>query len=70
MAKKTTWYCDRCGKEFKRNGFSHTVKIPRQISLLFYDGLRCISELEYDLCENCITDFMKFMGGRKLEDGN
>ena len=68
MASKTTWYCDRCHKEFKRSGFSHSVMIPKRIHFLFYDGFKCFSNLEYDLCEDCRDDFIKFIGGRKLED--
>lgn len=69
MAKKTHWYCDRCRKEFKRNGFTHSVMIPKQISLLFYDDLRCFTSREFDLCNECIKEFLMFLGGRKIEDG-
>ena len=69
MARKTIWYCDRCKKEFKRDGFTHSVEIPRQISFLFYDGLRCFATNEYELCNDCSKEFLFFLGGRKLEDG-
>lgn len=69
MAKKTTWYCDRCGKEFNREGFTHTVKGPKKVTMLFYNALRCFSEFEYDLCNECADEFVKFVRGGKLEDG-
>ena len=69
MARKTSWYCDRCGKEFKRIGFTYSMMIPKQINLLHYNGLRCFSDREYDLCDDCFADLLKFIGGRKLEDG-
>ena len=68
MARKTTWYCDRCGKEFKREGFTDSVMVPRQLSKLFYDGLRCFLNHEYELCHDCSRDFMKFIGGRGLQN--
>ena len=68
MAKKTTWYCDRCRKEFKRDGITHTVKGPRPVTMFLYSALRCYTQLEYDLCDECANDFIKFIGGRKLED--
>lgn len=69
MAKKTQYYCDRCGKEFKRDGFTQSVKIPRKLSSLLYNGLSCFYEKEYELCNDCHKDFLLFMGGRKIEDG-
>ncbi len=69
MAKKTTWHCDRCGKQFERKLITNSVKVPAQISLLFYDGLRCFTTREYDLCADCIKEFCLFVGGRKLDDG-
>jgi hypothetical protein len=69
MARQTSWFCDRCGKEFRRSGITKTVKVPRQISRLLYDGIRCFSEREYDLCEECFNDFQKYICGRKIEDG-
>ena len=68
MARKTTWYCDRCHKEFLRKGITHSVMIPKQISMICYDGIRCFTDIEYDLCNDCTEDFMKFIGGRKLAD--
>ena len=67
MASKTTLFCDRCGKEFQRKGFTHSVKIPRQISLLAYDFQRCFFEKEYDLCEDCYKDFFKYLDGGKKD---
>ena len=69
MASKTHWYCDRCGKEFERKGFTHSVKIPKQIRLLSYDGLRFFYDKEYDLCDNCMKEFLLFIDGKKVEDG-
>lgn len=47
MAKKTFWYCDRCGKEFKREGFTKTVKGPKKVTMCLYDVLRCFSEQRF-----------------------
>jgi hypothetical protein len=69
MAKRTTWHCDRCGKEFNRKGITGNVKVPRKISRLLYDGIRCFSEQEYDLCRECFGDFIRYICGRKVEDG-
>ena len=67
MAKKTRWYCDRCGKEFGRSGFTNRVKIPKQIRLLSYDGIRCFWDKEYDLCDDCFKEFLEYLDRRKKD---
>lgn len=66
MAIKTHWYCDRCGKEFVRKGFTSSMNITKHISLLLYDDLRLFSSKEIDLCKNCEKEFFRFLDEGKV----
>lgn len=69
MSKKVTFYCDRCGKEFRREGSTGILFGPRRITrnTIINDFLTHVSK-DYDLCQNCIKDFWTFMDGGKDEN--
>lgn len=63
MAK--IYKCDRCGKCYDKNTkYGNPYKVLDCLALV---GVQVIDELEncvreYDLCDDCMTAFKKFMG--------
>lgn len=67
MAKKTTYCCDRCGKEFDKRGFTRRFHIPRKISsYILFDGWERDNR-EIDLCEECSAAFDYFIMNKEVK---
>lgn len=67
MARKTIFCCDRCGKEFKREGFTRFIRFPRKLFVFcWYDDRKC-TETEFDLCQDCSSAFYLFMGNKEVK---
>jgi hypothetical protein len=59
-------YCDRCGKEFKREGRTGLLSKPRKITnITIVDNFLTSVSKDYDLCQKCVKDFWAFMDGGK-----
>lgn len=71
MAKKTTYCCDRCGKEFSKIGFTRFLFFPRKLTSFLWHDDRCISEIEFDLCADCSHAFGDFIRNNEvMPNGN
>lgn len=67
MAKKTIFCCDRCGKEFKREGLTRFIYFHRKLTdFLWWHDERC-TETEIDLCKECTSDFYSFIHNREVK---
>ena len=61
MSRKTTYYCDRCGKEMKYEPYKIRRIVKSDWSILFER-----TTYERELCRECIESHKKFLEGEKL----
>lgn len=67
MAHKTIFCCDRCGKEFKREGLTRFLRFPRKLfSSWWFNTSKC-TETEFDLCQDCSEAFYLFISNREVK---
>ena len=67
MAKKIIYHCDRCGKEFTKNGFTRFLYFPRKLTSFLWSDSMCRSQDEFDLCKECSSDFYLFIGNCEVK---
>lgn len=67
MAKKTICFCDRCGKEFSRKGFTQLVSRPRKLRSIWWNDSKAFYKKEFDLCNGCSSAFDDFITNKKVE---
>lgn len=61
MSSKTTYYCDRCGKEIKR-GLWKVRRFVKFDWLIRFES----TTSKMELCKECSENHKKFMDGEKL----
>lgn len=66
MSSKTTYYCDRCGKEINGKQFPIRRFVGFEHPVFSLPHLTERIASKYDLCRECNDNHNKFMHGEKL----
>ena len=67
MARKTTYHCDRCGKEFFKKGITRFICFPRKLTSFLWMDNECLVTTEFDLCKDCSDAFYTFIGNKEVK---